>query len=141
MIGSIADRRHESIVREGGDACVSAKVWFTRHAIEQYSNRVDFCIGPIEAAGRLRSDAESSGEVLSVAPEWMVEGRNEQARSAAYLVIGKDYVLPLVADSEGGAGLKAVTLISRKHGSHVIHKKRCRNRNASRSQRGSRVRG
>lgn len=125
MIGSIADRRHESIVREGGHEPISVKVWFTRHAIEQYSNRVDFCIGPIEAAGRLRSDAESSGEVSSVAPEWMIEGHNEKARSVAYLVMGKDYVLPLVSHPQENAGLRAVTLISRNHGSHLIHKRRC----------------
>ncbi len=140
MIGTIRDDRHASIVRASGDDRVTAKVLFSHHAMKRYSERVGFCIGPIEAAGRLRADAESEGAIVSEAPEWMIEGRNEKARSVAYLVIGKSHVLPLVNAPEREADLKALTLISRGHGSHVIHRKRCeksRKRQASRSKRGA----
>ena len=128
MIGNIRDKRHASIVRAGGDDQVRASVLFTHHAMKRYSERVGFCIGPIEAAGRLRADAESEGAIVSEAPEWMIEGRNEKARSVAYLVIGENHVLPLVNAPEKEADLKALTLISRGHGSHVIHRKRCEKR-------------
>lgn len=138
MIGSIRDTRHASIVRAGGDDRVRAKVLFTHHAMKRYSERVDFCIGPIEAAGRLRADAESEGRIVSEAPEWMIEGRSEKARSVAYLVIGKNHVLPLVNAPERETDLKALTLISKGHGSHVIHRKRCRKRGKRHSARNGR---
>lgn len=100
------------------------RVDISSHAARRYSDRVDFCIGKREAIGRLRYEIERHGAVISSPPHWLIESEAERERTAAYLTLGEEYVLPLASLPTDEADFRAITLIARDHGSHRIHRLR-----------------